>query len=270
MKLTFLGTAAAEGIPSAFCDCPTCDHARKHLGKNVRKRQAVLVNDDLLIDNGPDVYAACGMYGISLVQVKYNLITHSHSDHFLGSNLAMRTRSFRRQSTIVPMQLTAPPSVFKLFGQGNDEALDLTRMTIVPNQSFELPPYRIKSLTASHHEASGDAMNFIIDDGSKKLLFASDTGMYKEQVWDEMAGHSFDLIIIESTTTDTEHQKVHLNYSGVHTMLEKMEQIGAKRPDTTVYVSHFSHQHNPSHDELVELYGRTGIHVAYDGMVLEL
>ena len=34
----FYGTGAAEGVPSPFCDCPMCNYAREHGGKDVRKR----------------------------------------------------------------------------------------------------------------------------------------------------------------------------------------------------------------------------------------
>lgn len=30
MKLQYLGTAAAEGIPALFCSCPVCTAARRN------------------------------------------------------------------------------------------------------------------------------------------------------------------------------------------------------------------------------------------------
>jgi phosphoribosyl 1,2-cyclic phosphate phosphodiesterase len=270
MKVTFLGTGAAEGIPSPFCDCTTCEHARRFGGVNIRKRQSIIINADLLIDMGPDVPAACGMYGISLNQLKYNLITHSHHDHFYWHNLAMRGKGYRKNSSHHPLQLVAPESVFRLYGKTNDEALDMTRRGIQLNETFELTPYTIKSLTASHHETSGDAMNYIIDDGSVKLLYACDTGLYEDAVWEEMKGHKLDAIIMDSTVTVTDHHKVHLNHWGFLKMLERMEEIGSKTPETRVYATHFSHQGGPSHDELAELYGKSGIQVAYDGLTIHI
>jgi phosphoribosyl 1,2-cyclic phosphate phosphodiesterase len=44
MELLFLGTAAAEGIPSMYCNCDTCRIARIKKGKNIRNRSAVLIN----------------------------------------------------------------------------------------------------------------------------------------------------------------------------------------------------------------------------------
>ena len=31
MKLTYLGTAASEGIPAPFCQCPVCQRAIRRL-----------------------------------------------------------------------------------------------------------------------------------------------------------------------------------------------------------------------------------------------
>ena len=56
MKLTFLGTAAAEGFPAIFCNCEYCKEARKLGGKNIRSRSQTLINDDLLIDLPADSY----------------------------------------------------------------------------------------------------------------------------------------------------------------------------------------------------------------------
>ena len=56
MKLTFLGTSAAEGFPAIFCNCEYCKEARKLGGKNIRSRSQTLINDDLLIDLPADSY----------------------------------------------------------------------------------------------------------------------------------------------------------------------------------------------------------------------
>ncbi len=50
MKLTYLGTAAAEGWPAVFCNCPCCRQARVLGGKDIRTRSQALVNEDLLLD----------------------------------------------------------------------------------------------------------------------------------------------------------------------------------------------------------------------------
>src|SRR5262249_28510046 len=68
-SITFLGTAAANAFPEAFCSCRNCTQARSAGGKSLRKRSAALINDDLLIDLGPDIMSASQIHGRSLQQV---------------------------------------------------------------------------------------------------------------------------------------------------------------------------------------------------------
>jgi phosphoribosyl 1,2-cyclic phosphate phosphodiesterase len=55
MIITFLGTGAANAFREAFCKCQNCAQARMLGGPSLRKRSAALINDDLLIDLGPDI-----------------------------------------------------------------------------------------------------------------------------------------------------------------------------------------------------------------------
>ena len=61
MKITFLGTAAI-GYPLAFCNCENCQQARIYRGKSIRKRSSILINENLLIDLGPDTQTSMMMY----------------------------------------------------------------------------------------------------------------------------------------------------------------------------------------------------------------
>ena len=56
MKVVYLGTAAAEGIPGMFCVCETCRRAMERGGRNIMTRSQMLVNDDLLVDFSGDTY----------------------------------------------------------------------------------------------------------------------------------------------------------------------------------------------------------------------
>src|SRR3954453_20663870 len=91
MKLRFLGTAASEGYPDAFCDCDNCRQSRARGGRSLRRRSAALIDDVLLIDFGPDLMAAALMDGLSLAQVRYCLQTHEHSDHLDPEHFSSRS-----------------------------------------------------------------------------------------------------------------------------------------------------------------------------------
>lgn len=71
MIITFLGTAAANAFPEAFCKCGNCAKARALRGPSLRKRSAAVINDDLLIDLGPDIMTASHMHACPLDNVRY-------------------------------------------------------------------------------------------------------------------------------------------------------------------------------------------------------
>ena len=94
MKLTYLGTAAAEGFPAIFCNCEYCQEARRLGGKNIRTRSQALVNDDLLIDFPADTYAHFLQNGIQGDTIGHLLVTHSHSDHLYIKEFLLRNTCY--------------------------------------------------------------------------------------------------------------------------------------------------------------------------------
>lgn len=272
MKLTFLGTGAAEGIPSPFCDCPACEYARAHGGRNVRRRQSVLVNDDLLIDFGPDIFPSCAELGLSLCGLKHLLITHSHADHFNVDHLKMRSKPFRLSTELPELNMIAGPSVWAKWSElgGSDQSAGIRRHIMLPGQQMQLPEYSIASFAACHHLQIGDAMNYIINDGLVKLLYASDSGYYDEPVWEALRKHYFDAIVLEGTIWNRPVGREHLNEGDFVRMKERLREIGAVSDETLVIATHFSHQSVENHDHLGRSVARHGACCAYDGMTVEI
>lgn len=273
VKITFLGSAAAQGIPMPYCDCRTCAHARKHKGRNIRKRCAYMINDDLLVDMGPDLFIACTMHDVDLINTKYVLITHSHKDHFFTQNLTLRTRGFHQHTKLPPLTLVAPPSAMARLNQSGstDQNMEIERKPILPYDRVKLAPYRMKAIKAAHFPSVGDAVNYIIDDGKKKFLIASDTGIYENEVWPHLENLQLDLLVIEATRgIRASKQTVHLSIEDMKMMVEKMKDIHAITDQTVIYATHFSHQHVPPHEKLSQLLQAVGVECVYDGLVLEI
>ncbi len=70
MKVRYWGTAAAEGIPCAFCGCKVCAEARKKGGRYIRTRSQALVDDSLLIDFNADTYTHSLHYRFDLSKMQ--------------------------------------------------------------------------------------------------------------------------------------------------------------------------------------------------------
>ena len=75
MKIRFLGTGAAEGIPCFGCTCPRCQAARKGEGHNARRRASVLIEaagHRLLLDTPPEISSLldrAGVFDLSLIHI---------------------------------------------------------------------------------------------------------------------------------------------------------------------------------------------------------
>ena len=81
MQIKVLGSAAAEGWPALACECDICKYAWEHKGKDIRRRTSYLLNDDVMIDYGPDVYWQSVQFDIDLSKIGAIFFTHSHVDH---------------------------------------------------------------------------------------------------------------------------------------------------------------------------------------------
>ena len=100
MKIEFLGTGAAEGIPALFCKCEICEHARNAGGKNIRMRTGILIDRRLLMDFSPDAFVQSLYRKIDYSGLHALLVTHTHSDHFAVDDLVQRSTCNSRNRTV--------------------------------------------------------------------------------------------------------------------------------------------------------------------------
>lgn len=90
MKIQFLGTAAAEGVPAMFCNCDICKNIRALGAGEYRTRTQVFIDGELSVDFPPDAYAHMAAYGVDFSAIRYLLVTHSHMDHFYAHDFILR------------------------------------------------------------------------------------------------------------------------------------------------------------------------------------
>ncbi len=285
MKLTFLGTAAAEGFPDPFCACDNCEAARVEGGPSNRMLSAAVINDDLLIDFGPDIANAAMQFGIRLHTIPYALQTHPHSDHLAGTTLFGRARMCQVEGLAVTQYFCSASSVARMdevLGLGKRERsfsdpevqaefyLDIH--TIAPWQEVQVGPYRVQTVVANH-DMGVEAMLFAIEDTERggRLFYGTDTGSMPQDTWPRLAelGWTFDILVMDHTFGYAGRSGGHMNHE------QFLEEVAAARAngviddETQVYATHIAHHSNPAHGELVKLAADHGYLIGYDGLTID-
>ena len=271
MRLFFLGTAAAEGFPGIFCDCENCREARQLGGRSLRYRSVLLVNDDLLIDFGPDLLAAAQRFNRTLAQVTTGLVTHAHEDHFIPFNFYMRKTDFTSGRSLPTLRLFGPQEVTAALAQRVPDLalLQMEAHTVHAFDCWQSGPYTFSAYQASHAVGYLEALFYSVEDGQHAFLYATDSGPFSADTWQALAGKSFDVIIMEETMGTGKSS----SHQGLDSFLEhaqRMRAEGMLRPGGRLIAHHLSHTANPTHEKLEAILCPHGVEVAYDGLEISL
>lgn len=271
MRLKYLGTAAAEGIPALFCDCPICRNALAVRGREVKTRSQTIVDDRILIDLPADTYLHVLHGGLDLREVHTLIVTHAHSDHFYERDLWCRFRSIAYGDGMnEPLRVYATAGCLqKAAGWTQEGRVQLHE--IRPFEAFEADGYRFVPLRANH-DAGADPVIYIIEQDGRRLLYANDTGIFPEETWAYLAtyGHRFDMVSIDCTGM-LKHgwRDGHLCLETCAEVRDRLADMGLCDGNTVLYVNHFSHNGGATHEELVKAADAAGFGVSYDGCEVE-
>ena len=306
MKITFLGTSAGESYPGIWCDCPNCTYARKHGGKNIRMNTGSMIDNDILLDMNSCGFYTAARLGVSLTGIKHLIITHPHADHLTIEPISWRytgegytelpeDERIRKSSprfTELPMMtvygslhakerlVDKRPEMFdgsRNFNMRFEPLYDGVPVETEDDLRFipvaaihggdgysggETPSIKSSSFTHTH----------IIERGGKRLLYALDTGGYKEDRLKIILDHKYDAVVMENTfginpeTKTGGHMSLNRNIEFRDLLLEK----GCIAKDTPVFFTHMSPHWAPPHDIYAPMMLEKGFIVAYDGMTYEI
>jgi phosphoribosyl 1,2-cyclic phosphodiesterase len=245
---------------------------------------SALVNDDLLIDLGPDLIAAAVKHNLRLNDIPYALQTHPHADHLDGITLFARARKCEVEglrtialhcstSAVSRMDeiVNLPPGTsFRDPANQADFALAITE--VVPWQAFTVGPYRVQSVEANH-DMGIEAMLYAIEDtrSGDRLFYGTDTGPLPGHTWQRLAdlGWAFDLFILDHTFGFGARSTGHLNQEQFLEEIAAARAAGLITDPTRVIGTHIAHHSHPAHTELARLASARGYEIAYDGWAVE-
>jgi phosphoribosyl 1,2-cyclic phosphate phosphodiesterase len=284
MIITFLGTSGANAFPEAFCKCPNCEQSRKLGGSSLRKRSALLINDDLLIDLGPDIMSSSQILDLDLTNVSCCIQTHPHADHLDLSHLLSRSPDhgvvgapclnfFASQETLqfAAQDFIQNFSTADFLAPDTQKFMNLKLHTVNPFISFEYGGYHITPFPANHALKLG-AMVYAVEKNNKRIFYGTDTGVFFEETWQAFHRFNlhFDLVILDHTYGLTKSGSDHLNAFQVIEHAERMQSEGLLTPTARIFATHIAHEGNPPYPELSGFARQHGYEIAYDGLRLEV
>lgn len=272
MKLQYLGTAAFEGVPALFCDCPVCTEAKKRGGRNIKTRSQAIIDDTLLVDFPADTYMHYLEYDIPLWDIKTCIITHSHSDHLYAEDLVARQKGYSGIKHDTPFTVYGGRDTYDKVTALNIPATDVAVKLVNAFEPFIAEGYTITPLSANHAPQTSPYI-YIIEKDGKTLLYSNDTGRYPEETLEFLKGFKkkFDLVSFDCTKGfENQDYDCHMSMDECSDIRGKLCEMGLCDEHTRCILTHFSHNGKGGlHDDMVKAADKAGFEVAYDGMVVE-
>jgi phosphoribosyl 1,2-cyclic phosphate phosphodiesterase len=229
-----------------------------------------LINDDLLIDLGPDVISSANRHDLYLGRLHTVLITHRHSDHWLPSNLNWREPSFA-VTPVSPLIVFGPHDALVDIEPQIERATDLTLRPVSAGDQWSSGSYQITAVPATHGEGTLEPLLYVIDDGIHRVFYATDTSSLGSAAWDLLRSLApVDLVLLDATAGLGDGGSGHHGIEKFLRTRARMIKEGVLTPGSILVAHHFSHNGGLTHAALVERLVPHDALVAYDGLTLAL
>lgn len=270
MDITILGSAAAEGWPAVFCKCDTCRRAREVGGKNIRSRASIQLGPAHKTDLPPDTWYHEAVIGADFSGLEHLFITHSHEDHWAPQYLPYLRPPFAH-GRIEPLRVygNAPTIGGRTYGTLPDGSESVSLAEVRPFEPIQAGGMTFTPITASHMKDEL-CLCYVVSDGAKTVLYASDTGYFPEETWEHLESIRLDAVISECTCGPVKCESYHLDFDHLFAMKERLEKSGVIAANGLFVATHFSHNVGFLHEELEHILNPRHIQVAYDGMRISL
>lgn len=278
MKLKFLGTAGCTGIPSMWCNCPTCKNARKVKGKEIRSRTGFLLDEKFAIDFSADSFLNMTLNDVIFGNVKHLLITHSHEDHFYPQDLVLRVTATRAHYPEIEPKLNIYGNnmvikAFKDVSYYKEKVLETVNLIeIKRNQVLYMDDYKVTTFYAKHMMTE-DSMVFLIQHGDKSYLHLVDSPEPSEEFYQYLIEKN---VKIDAVTGDCTFGSMKEEFGGHMQMWQnlrvktKLQDLGIAKDNLKYYLTHFSDWNGiDTHESLSTLAEPYGFIVAYDGLTVD-
>lgn len=253
LKISFLGTGTSQGIPVIGCKCEVCTSAN---AKDKRLRVSVWLqagDNSLVIDSGPDFRYQ--MLRARVDTLDAILFTHGHKDHTAGMDDIRAYNYFMRR----PMDVYASTETQEvlrrefsyIFNYPDYPGIPQLNLHTFGNEPFSIHGVDVLPIRAMHMNM--EVFGFRIGDFS----YITDANFIADEELEKVKGSK--IMVLNAL-----RHEPHPSHFTLTEAIEVARKVGAE----ATFFTHISHQLG-LHDK-IEGTLPTGMHLAYDDLVLEI
>ncbi len=279
MKLRYLGTGAAEGVPALFCNCAYCAAAKRRGGRELRSRAQLLIDGEFSVDFPPDAFYHAARFREDFSALKYILVTHAHMDHFYAHDFVLRGYKYAWDMRSPSLEVYGNRETGEIFRESTRREMKpqvmehLSFHEIEAFCTYSFGGYVVHTFAAKH--SSREPLLFLIEKDGKRLLHLCDTGGLppeSERSLLALGGKPCDAVTLDCTFLwdRTAADARHMGLDADRRVVETLERAGLADGATKKIITHFSHNASPSPARIRRAEREYGFIAAYDGMELEL
>jgi phosphoribosyl 1,2-cyclic phosphate phosphodiesterase len=258
MKILFLGTSAGWPLPRLGCDCHICQSKDPRDG---RLRPAILVNDSVLVDAGPDIYHQLSRitnHQSLITNLKALILTHAHPDHILG--FYDLTHLYNRKEK-EPKLITTQEILNGLRQVHRFPIVPFKPEIIVPKEAMVVDDIKIAFYPVHHNHTLCYAIKM---KGEKIFLYIPDLKRLPRNERKPFKG--VHLLVLDGSSLGKRGQ------TRIHQSIEEGIRLAKDLKPKQCFFTHIGHI-TGTHKELekfVQKNGGKNFHIAYDGLELTI
>ena len=255
-KLILLGTGTSVGVPAIGCDCPVCTGGHP---KNQRTRSSAMIGlpeGNLLIDASPDLRQQLLREKIGILDAV--AFTHEHADHIFGLDDLRLFQFYLGHAVPLYCEQHVEERLRKSFDYAFREEPP-THSGAVPALTFytiDRLPFNVLGATVTpiplDHGPRFSVLGFRIGN----VAYCTDVKSIPKTSWSLLEG--LDVLVLSALRPEP-----HPTHMNLEEAIETAQRLQAR----TTYFTHCSCKID---HPLVESQLPAGIHLAYDGLAIEL
>ena len=253
LKITFLGTGTSSGVPMIACECEVCTSTDTH---NNRLRSSILVESDsttIAIDSTPDFRYQ--MLRAKVTKLDGIIFTHPHKDHVAGLDDVRAYNYFSQK----PMEIYANEMTQNViirefpyaFSDKKFPGLPQININTIDSTPFMIGDIPVIPILVWHLKMPVLAFRF------GKFTYITDANRIDGEEKNKALGS--EVIVVNAL-----RKEKHISHFTLDEAVSLVKELDIKEG----YFTHISHQlglHNVVSEHLPQ-----GIHLAYDGLVLNI